>query len=422
MDKLTYLSNADSSYIDGLYQSYKADPNSVDFGWQKFFEGFQFGQQAEGGTVDVENVSEHALKEINVLNMIHGYRDRGHLFTDTNPVRERRKYYPGKELETFGLSEADLDTVFNAGIEVGLGPATLRDIRQLIEDTYCRSIGAEFKYIRNPEKIKWLQNNMESIRNKPTYTAEQKKRILSKINRAVVFENFLGTKFLGQKRFSLEGAESLIPALDSVLEKGADLGIQEFMIGMAHRGRLNVLANIMGKPYKTILSEFDGKMYKEEDPEMQFGGDVKYHLGYSSDITTDSGKSVHLSLAPNPSHLETVDPIVEGIVRSKIDMKYDGDASKIAPILIHGDAAIAGQGVVYEVTQMSKLDGYKTGGTIHIVINNQVGFTTNYKDARPGTYCTDVANITSPPVFHVNEVDAEAVDYAISLAVEYRHK
>lgn len=422
MDKLTYLSNADSSYIDGLYQSYKADPNSVDFGWQKFFEGFQFGQQAEGGTVDVENVSEHALKEINVLNMIHGYRDRGHLFTDTNPVRERRKYYPGKELETFGLSEADLDTVFNAGIEVGLGPATLRDIRQLIEDTYCRSIGAEFKYIRNPEKIKWLQNNMESIRNKPTYTAEQKKRILSKINRAVVFENFLGTKFLGQKRFSLEGAESLIPALDSVLEKGADLGIQEFMIGMAHRGRLNVLANIMGKPYKTILSEFDGKMYKEEDPEMQFGGDVKYHLGYSSDITTDSGKSVHLSLAPNPSHLETVDPIVEGIVRSKIDMKYDGDASKIAPILIHGDAAIAGQGVVYEVTQMSKLDGYKTGGTIHIVINNQVGFTTNYKDARSGTYCTDVAKITSSPVFHVNGDDAEAVVYAINLAVEYRQK
>lgn len=422
MDKLTYLSNADSGYIDGLYQAYKADPNSVDFGWQKFFEGFEFGQGSGGGAVDIDNVPEHALKEINVLNMIHGYRDRGHLFTDTNPVRERRKYYPGKELETFGLSESDMDTVFNAGIEVGLGPAKLRDIRQLIEDTYCRSIGAEFKYIRNPEKIKWLQGHMESQRNKPSYTVEQKKRILQKINRAVVFENFLGTKFLGQKRFSLEGAESLIPALDSIMEKGADLGIQEFMIGMAHRGRLNVLANVMGKPYKTILSEFEGKMYKEEDPELQFGGDVKYHLGYSSDITTDSGKHVHLSLAPNPSHLETVDPIVEGIVRSKIDMKYDGDSSKIAPILIHGDAAIAAQGVVYEVTQMSKLDGYKAGGTIHIVINNQVGFTTNYKDARSGTYCTDVAKITSSPVFHVNGDDAEAVVYAINLAVEYRQK
>ncbi|WP_312137620.1 2-oxoglutarate dehydrogenase E1 component [Sphingobacterium sp.] len=424
MDKLTYLSNADSSYIDGLYQAYKADPNAVDFGWQKFFEGFEFGQGSEGvsGSVDVENVSEHALKEIDVLNMIHGYRDRGHLFTHTNPVRERRKYYPGKELETFGLSEADMDTVFNAGVEVGLGPAKLRDIRQLIEDTYCRSIGAEFKYIRNPEKIKWLQDRMEADRNKPNYDKETKERILKKLNRAVVFENFLGTKFLGQKRFSLEGAEALIPALDSVLEKGGNLGIQEFMIGMAHRGRLNVLANIMGKPYKTILSEFEGKMYAEEDPELQFGGDVKYHLGYSSDITTDSGKQIHLSLAPNPSHLETVDPIVEGIVRSKIDMKYDGDASKIAPILIHGDAAIAGQGVVYEVTQMSKLEGYRTGGTIHIVINNQVGFTTNYKDARSGTYCTDVAKITSSPVFHVNGDDAEAVVYAINLAVEYRQK
>ncbi len=422
MDKLTYLSNADSSYIDGLYQSYKEDPNSVDFGWQKFFEGFEFGQGAEAPSFEPGNVSEQALKEINVLNMIHGYRDRGHLFTDTNPVRERRKYYPGKELETFGLSDSDMDTVFNAGIEIGLGPAKLRDIRQLIEDTYCRSIGAEFKYIRNPEKIKWLQDRMEADRNQPKFSTDEKKRILQKINKAVVFESFLGTKFLGQKRFSLEGAESLIPALDSVIEKGADLGIQEFMIGMAHRGRLNVLANTMGKPYKTILSEFEGKMYQEEDPELQFGGDVKYHLGYSSDVTTDNGKKVHLSLAPNPSHLETVDPIVEGMVRSKIDMKYDGDSSKIAPILIHGDAAIAGQGVVYEVTQMSKLEGYKTGGTIHIVINNQVGFTTNYKDARSGTYCTDVAKITSSPVFHVNGDDAEAVVYAINLAVQYRQK
>ncbi|WP_099367836.1 2-oxoglutarate dehydrogenase E1 component [Sphingobacterium sp. 1.A.4] len=422
MDNMTYLSNADSSYIDGLYQSYKADPNSVDFGWQKFFEGFDFGKGADPGTVAADNVSEHALKEIDVLNMIHGYRDRGHLFTHTNPVRERRKYYPGKELETFGLSESDMDTVFNAGVEVGLGPAKLRDIRQLIEDTYCESIGAEFKYIRNPEKIKWLQDRMEADRNKPNYSIDQKKRIFKKLNRAVVFESFLGTKFLGQKRFSLEGAESLIPALDSVIETGASLGIQEFMIGMAHRGRLNVLSNIMGKPYKTIFSEFEGKMYAEEDPELQFGGDVKYHLGYSSDVTTEDGKHIHLSLAPNPSHLETVDPIVEGITRSKIDMKYDGDSSKIAPILIHGDAAIAGQGVVYEVTQMSKLEGYRTGGTIHIVINNQVGFTTNYKDARSGTYCTDVAKISSSPVFHVNGDDVEAVVYAINLAVEYRQK
>lgn len=422
MDNLTYLSNADSAYVDGLYQSYKQDPQSVDFGWQKFFEGFDFGQNTGGTTSSVgEATPEHVLKEINVLNMINGYRDRGHLFTHTNPVRERRKYYPGKELETFGLAEADMSTVFNAGVEVGLGPATLKDIRQLVEDTYCRSIGAEFKYIRNPEKIKWLQDRMEADRNMPKFSLDTKKRILNKLNHAVVFENFLGTKFLGQKRFSLEGAESLIPALDSVIEKGAEIGIQEFVIGMAHRGRLNVLTNIMGKSYKSVFSEFEGKTYAD-DPEVNFGGDVKYHLGFSSEVKTNDGKSVHLSLAPNPSHLETVDPIVEGMVRSKIDFKYDGDSSKIAPIIIHGDAAIAGQGVVYEVTQMSKLDGYKTGGTVHIVINNQIGFTTNYKDARSGTYCTDVAKITSSPVFHVNGDDAEAVVYAINLAVEYRQK
>ncbi|PRD57194.1 2-oxoglutarate dehydrogenase E1 component [Sphingobacterium gobiense] len=420
MDKLTYLSNADSGYIDSLYQAYKEDPNSVDASWQKFFEGFDFGQTYGGETI-AEQTPDHTIKEIKVLNMIHGYRDRGHLFTETNPVRERRKYFPGKELETFGLSEADMETVFNAGVEIGLGPAKLKDIRQFIEDTYCRSIGAEFRYIRHPEKIKFLQDRMEADRNTPNFPIESKKRILKKLNEAVIFESFLGTKFLGQKRFSLEGAESLIPALDSVIQKGSSLGIEEFVVGMAHRGRLNVLSNIMGKPYKTIFSEFEGKMY-EADPETQFGGDVKYHLGFSSDITSQDGKNIHLSLAPNPSHLETVDGVAEGMVRSKIDMKYGGDSSKIAPILIHGDAAVAAQGIVYETIQMSKLDGYKTGGTIHIVINNQVGFTTNYKDGRSSTYCTDIAKVTLSPVFHVNGDDVEALVYAINLAVEYRQK
>lgn len=420
MDRLTYLSNADSGYIDSLYHAYKEDPNSVDASWQNFFEGFDFGQ-TYGGEASGEQAPEHTIKEIKVLHMINGYRDRGHLFTETNPVRERRKYFPGKELETFGLSDADMDTVFNAGVEIGLGPAKLRDIRQFIEDTYCRSIGAEFRYIRHPEKIKFLQDRMEADRNMPSFPIETKKRILKKLNEAVIFESFLGTKFLGQKRFSLEGGESLIPALDSVIQKGSSLGIEEFVIGMAHRGRLNVLSNVMGKPYKTIFSEFEGKMY-EADPETQFGGDVKYHLGFSSDITSQEGKNIHLSLAPNPSHLETVDGVAEGMVRSKIDMKYAGDSSKIAPILIHGDAAVAAQGIVYETIQMSKLDGYKTGGTIHIVINNQVGFTTNYKDARSSTYCTDIAKVTLSPVFHVNGDDVEALVYAINLAVEYRQK
>ena len=418
MDNLSYLSNAHSAYIDSLYQSYKANPDTVDYGWQKFFEGFDFGRGSEANIVSKET-PDHFLKEIKVMNLIDGYRTRGHLFTKTNPVRERRQYYPGKELKTFGLEESDLDTFFTAGVEVGLGAAKLRDILELLEQTYCQSIGTEYKFIRNPEKIKWFQQRMEKERNNPNFTIETKKRILKKLNEAVVFENFLGTKFLGQKRFSLEGAESVIPALDSVIQKGAELGIEEFVIGMAHRGRLNVLANIMNKTYKDIFSEFEGKGYNANTP---FSGDVKYHLGFSTDVDTASGKKVHLSLCPNPSHLEAVDPLVEGMVRSKVDFKYNSDYNKIAPILIHGDASLAGQGIVYEVLQMSKLEGYRTGGTIHLVINNQVGFTTNYKDARSSTYCTDLAKVTLSPVFHVNGDDVEALVYAVNMAVEYRQK
>ena len=421
MDRLNYVNSANAAYIDTLYQAYQQDPESVEFGWQKFFEGFDFGRGSEsaevGGATAAPESNEHFLKEINVLNMINGFRSRGHLFTKTNPVREPQKYFPGKELETFGLSDADLDTVFNAGVEVGLGAAKLRDIHDLLEQTYCQSIGAEYKYIRNPIKTKWFEDRMEKERNTPHFSIDEKKRILNKLNEAVLFENFLGTKFLGQKRFSLEGAEALIPALDSVIEKGAELGLEEFVIGMAHRGRLNVLANIMKKSYKEIFSEFQGKTFEDDSA---FSGDVKYHLGYSNDISTNNGKKIHLSLCPNPSHLEAVDPVVEGLTRAKIDFKYGKDFSKIAPILIHGDASIAGQGIVYEVLQMMKLDGYRTGGTIHLVINNQIGFTTNYKDGRSSTYCTDVAKTVLSPVFHVNGDDAEALAYVINMAMEYR--
>jgi 2-oxoglutarate dehydrogenase E1 component len=421
MDRLTYLNNGNAAYINSLYEAYQQDPDSVDFGWQKFFEGFDFGSEKTGGHTLQQNTDKGVLlkfsKEISVLNLINGYRTRGHLFATTNPVRERRQYYPGKELSEFGLSEADLDTIFNAGTEVGLGPVTLRQIREMLEQTYCRSIGAEYRYIRNPIKIKWLQERMEPARNTPKFTLEDKKRILKKLTQAVVFESFLGTKFLGQKRFSLEGAEVLIPAMDLVIKTGADLGAQEYIIGMGHRGRLNVLANIMEKPYKEIFSEFQGKTI---DHDHTFGGDVKYHLGYSNDITTPNGKAVHLSLCPNPSHLETVDAVVEGITRAKIDEKYDGDFTKVAPILLHGDASIAAQGIVYEVLQMEKLEGFGTGGTIHLVVNNQVGFTTDYKDGRSSTYCTDLAKIVLSPVFHVNGDDAEALAYVICLAMEYR--
>ncbi len=414
----SYLSNADVSVLDDLYKQYAADPESVDFGWKKFFEGFDVGQGRDGDSSASQPVSENVLKEINVLNLIKDYRTRGHLFTKTNPVRDRRKYSPTMDIKNFGLSDKDLDTVFNAGVEIGIGPAKLKDIITLLENTYCQSIGAEFIYIREPEKVKWLEQKMEGRQNKPTFSIEEKRHILNKLNKAVMFESFLHTKFVGQKRFSLEGLETLIPALDSIIEYGSENQAEEFVIGMAHRGRLNVLANILGKSYKDIFKEFEGKAYEEA----LFEGDVKYHLGYSSDATTRNGKSVHISLSPNPSHLETVNPVVEGITRAKLDSKHKGDIDKIIPILIHGDASLSGQGIVYEVGQMAGLDAYNVGGTIHIAANNQIGFTTNYTDGRTSTYCTDVAKVTLCPVFHVNADDVEAVVYTIQLALEFRQK
>ena len=412
MDQFSYLSNADVDAIEALYQQYKKDPESVDFGWKKFFEGFEFSQTSyeEGGAIP-----ENVQKEFRVINLINGYRSRGHLFTLTNPVRERRKYAPTLDIENFGLTEADLDTEFEAGEEVGIGKATLRNIISHLKDTYCQSIGIEYMYIRQPEHVEWIRNRIE-LKNRPVLSADEKKHIFKKLNQATVFEQFLQKKFVGQKRFSIEGNESLIAAIDDLVESGSKMGAKEFIVGMAHRGRLNTLAHIFGKPYEEIFSEFEGKEYDEPG---DFDGDVKYHLGYSTDVVADSGKEVHLTLCPNPSHLEAVDPVVEGLCRSKID-HYLGDEKAIVPILIHGDAAIAGQGVVYEVVQMAQLDGYRTGGTVHIVVNNQIGFTTNYLDGRSSTYCTDVGKVTLSPVFHVNADDVEAVIQTVRIALEYR--
>ncbi|MCI5058879.1 MAG: 2-oxoglutarate dehydrogenase E1 component [Flavobacteriales bacterium] len=415
MDKHSYLSNGDLNAIEDLYNLYKKDPDSVDYGWQKFFEGFELA------TKNYETDYSGDLnfdKEFKVLNLIDGYRSRGHLFTKTNPVRERRKYIPTLEIENFGLEEKDLKTVFQAGKEVGIGPATLEDIIAHLKLVYCESIGVEYMYIRIPKVVDWIKSKLHENSNHPSFSADQKKHILDKLNEAVIFESFMHTKFVGQKRFSLEGAESLIPALDTLVETAADNGAEEFVFGMAHRGRLNVLAHIFNKNYSDIFTEFEGKDYEDK----MYEGDVKYHLGFSTDRKTKSGKNVHLSIAANPSHLEAVDPVVEGVVRAKVDHKYDNDYSKIVPVLIHGDASIAGQGVVYEVVQMAQLEGYKTGGTIHIVINNQVGFTTNYLDARSSTYCTDVGKVTLSPIFHVNGDDPEALSHVMRIAVEYRQK
>lgn len=415
MDSLSYLNSGDITAIENLYRQYLNDKTSVDASWQQFFHGFEF---ARANYHDSGEIPEKVQKEFAVINLINGYRTRGHLFTRTNPVRERRKYAPTLEIGNFGLRESDLDEIFQAGTQIGIGAATLRTIIDHLEATYCRSIGAEFMFIREPQKLKWLQERMEKSRNTPNYSAEEKKAILRKLTQAVVFENFMHTKFVGQKRFSLEGCETLIPALESLIRHGAKCGISDFVIGMAHRGRLNVLANIMGKSYRDIFVEFEGSPTEDE----LYDGDVKYHMGYSSDRFFDSGKKVHLSLTANPSHLEAVNPVVEGITRSKIDNVHNGNMQAACPVLIHGDAAVAGQGIVYEVIQMMSLDAYKTGGTVHIVINNQVGFTTNYLDARSSTYCTDIAKVVLAPVFHVNADDVEAVAFAVQLALDYRHE
>jgi 2-oxoglutarate dehydrogenase E1 component len=401
--------------IEMMYDKYIQNPESIEEGWRNFFQGFDFAKEVYS---EEDDVPETFKKEFRVVNLINAYRKRGHLFTKTNPVRERRKYTPTLALEHFELEKADLETIFQAGSIVGIGPSTLQEIIAHLEQVYCQSIGVEYMYIRKPEEVEWIKNRLHQNNNTPTFDVNQKQHILHKLNQATAFESFLHTKYVGQKRFSLEGAESLIPALDALIEKGAELGVEEYVMGMAHRGRLNVLANIFNKTYKDIFSEFEGKEYEER----LFDGDVKYHLGFTSEQTCDNGKKVTLSLSPNPSHLEAVDPVVEGISRAKIDEKYAGDSTKLVPILLHGDAALAGQGVVYEVIQMAQLDGYKTGGTIHIAINNQIGFTTNYLDARSSTYCTDVAKVTLSPVFHVNGDDAEAVVHAMQIATEYRQK
>lgn len=411
MDKFSYVGNGDVNAIDHLYKEYQKDPSAVDEGWRKFFEGFDFARtNFEDG-----EIPENYQKEFKVISLIHGYRSRGHLFTKTNPVRERRKYEPTLAIENFGLSESDMDTVFQAGEEVGIGPATLREIIKHLDETYCQSIGIEYNYIREPERLNWMKHHIE-VTNRPQFDKNRKIRIFKKLNQASNFENFLQKKYVGQKRFSIEGGEALIPALDTLISKGAELGIEEFVMGMAHRGRLNTLANIFDKRPRDIFSEFDGKQFDMDD---DFDGDVKYHQGYSSPVVADNGENVHLTLAPNPSHLEAVDPVVEGIARAKVD-QYLKDYNKICPVLIHGDAAIAGQGVVYEVIQMAQLDGYKAGGTVHIVVNNQVGFTTNYLDGRSSTYCTDVAKTTLCPVFHVNGDDVEAVVQTMEIALMYR--
>ncbi|MDF1694342.1 MAG: 2-oxoglutarate dehydrogenase E1 component [Saprospiraceae bacterium] len=421
MKDYSYIYNAHPSFIEKMYRQYQQNPDKVDAGWRTFFEGFEFAGSPQGDESSGEYLSGNVTKEFGVLSLIYGFRTRGHLISDTNPIRKRKDRRAHLNLQDHDLDENDMDQVFVAGKEIGLENATLRQILDKLYKIYAGSIGVEFAHIENREKRTWLRSKIESMNTHGDYglSLEKKKRILSKLNGAVMFEKFLHTKYVGQKRFSLEGGETTIAALDAVISTAASNRVEEVLIGMAHRGRLNVLANIMGKTYEHIFNEFEGTAI----PDMSYGdGDVKYHLGYSSQVKTIEGKKVDLKLAPNPSHLESVDPVLEGFTRAKADILYEGDYDRVLPILIHGDAAVAGQGVVYETVQMSQLDGYYTGGTLHFIINNQVGFTTDFEDARSSTYSTAAASLVQAPVFHVNGDDPEAVIWAAELAIEYRQK
>jgi oxoglutarate dehydrogenase (succinyl-transferring), E1 component len=429
MDRFSFLNTAHIELIDSMYQQYLQSPDSIEPSWKSFFQGFDFALENYGESVqevpqvvqtaiNTGTVPEDILTEFKVINLIEAYRTRGHLFTKTNPVRKRREYSPTLDIENFGLTKADLGKKFDCATQVGMAaPATLEDIIKHLEQVYCDSIGVEYIHIKNVEEKNFIRKWISENENHPILSVEEKRQILHKLNQAIAFERFLHTKFVGQKRFSLEGGESLIPAVDQLISYSSQHGVDEVVLGMAHRGRLNVLSNIFQKSYKEIFSEFEGKEFDED----VFSGDVKYHLGASKRVTTASGEEVRINLVPNPSHLETVGALVQGICRAKID-QYKGDYTKVLPIVIHGDAAIAGQGIVYEIAQMMTLDGYKTGGTVHIVVNNQVGFTTNYLDARSSTYCTDIAKVTDSPVMHINADDVEAVVHAIRFAADYRAK
>ena len=429
MDRFSFLNTAHIELIDSMYQQYLQSPDSIEPSWKSFFQGFDFALENYGESVqevpqvvqtaiNTGAVPEDILTEFKVINLIEVYRTRGHLFTKTNPVRKRREYSPTLDIENFGLTKADLGKKFDCATQVGMAaPATLEDIIKHLEQVYCDSIGVEYIHIKNVEEKNFIRKWISENENHPILSVEEKRQILHKLNQAIAFERFLHTKFVGQKRFSLEGGESLIPAVDQLISYSSQHGVDEVVLGMAHRGRLNVLSNIFQKSYKEIFSEFEGKEFDED----VFSGDVKYHLGASKRVTTASGEEVRINLVPNPSHLETVGALVQGICRAKID-QYKGDYTKVLPIVIHGDAAIAGQGIVYEIAQMMTLDGYKTGGTVHIVVNNQVGFTTNYLDARSSTYCTDIAKVTDSPVMHINADDVEAVVHAIRFAADYRAK
>ena len=406
----TFANRWNLDAIEDAYQRWQTDANSVDERWQSFFAGFELATRST-------SFSESAA-QTGVVRLAFAYRDLGHFLAYVDPLTQPPAAIPLLALDQFGLTDADLDRTFDLSFFFGMQKGTLRELIAALKETYCRTIGVEFMHIQDTNIRHWLREKMEPRRNRPNMQRRQQLRVLMNLHFAELFEKFLHTRYVGQKRFSLEGAETLIPLMDAFVEKGPELGVSEFVIGMAHRGRLNVLANILRKPYQEIFAEFEDNFLPDS---IDGDGDVKYHLGFSSDVVTEgSGQKLHLSLAPNPSHLEAVDPVVEGRTRAKQRLFGDTERKRGIPVLIHGDAAFAGQGIVAEVFNLANLAGYRTGGTLHIIINNQIGFTTSPGDARSTTYCTDVAKMIQAPIFHVNAEDPEACVYIAELALEFR--
>jgi 2-oxoglutarate dehydrogenase E1 component len=409
--------------IEEYYERWQSDPASVDASWRLFFEGYELGlaRDRQIGRVepqsppsgDVSGSPAHA----NIAQLINAFRRLGHFQAHLDPLSPPPAAFPLLDISEFRLTDADLDRVFDTGNLQGPRRLPLRDLIVLLKETYCRTIGVEFMHIQDTHIRNWLQGRMEPLRNRPEFARRRKLRLLMKLHHAEMFERFLHTRFPGQKRFSLEGAETLIPILDAIVEKATEVGVGEMVMGMAHRGRLNVLANILQKPYELLFAEFEGHVLPDS---VAGDGDVKYHLGFSCDYTSVTGGKLHLSLTPNPSHLEAVDAVVEGRVRCRQWQQSDRERVKSMPLLIHGDAAFAGQGLVAETLNLSQLSGYRTGGTIHIIVNNQIGFTTSPSDARSTTYCTDVAKMLEVPIFHVNGEDPEACVYVAELALDFR--
>jgi len=424
MSSLDHVARANPAYVDEQYRRYRADPSSVSEEWALFFAGFELaghgnGAAALAGSPAQGVVAPAAEPVIGVFDLVHSYRELGHLVAHLNPLAPKPEGHPLLEPSEFGFGDADLDRMIECGSFQGCKQATLRDLIRRLQATYCQTLGVEYLHVQDRTQRLWLQERMEPTANHPDLGREERLRIFDRLLVAEGFEQFLQVRYPTAKRFSLEGGESLIPMLETLVEEGGAQGVDEMVIGMPHRGRLNVLANVLHKPYEMILAEFEGSFLVKE---ATGDGDVKYHLGYSRDHKTSAGAKIHLSLSPNPSHLEAVNPVIEGMVRAKQNRLGDTARERVVPVLMHGDAAFTGQGIVSETLSLSELEGYRTGGTIHIIVNNQIGFTTSPDAYRFTTYPSDVAKIIQAPVFHVNGDDPEAAVQAARLAIGFRER